>query len=164
MRLPLLISALVILNFHLLSQAHESTNRGTETDSEFEIKVPLFSGSGRYRHPETATINGWLMRFGAEHGIRCDVTEYVKDLNSDVGAIFGLHAFLVHQTKWPCLLDLAGCDFDSHSEFLKAKVMVDPTAIDHPKGFGSEFWHTADWTNHTRKAMGKDHPIACTGI
>ena len=36
--------------------------------------------------------------------------------------IVGLHAALVRQQKWPWLLDLGGCDFDSDSIFQKAKV------------------------------------------
>jgi hypothetical protein len=34
--------------------------------------------------------------------------------------------------------------------------VVDPTALDHPtvKGFGSEFWYEADWTNHTVTVTG----------
>lgn len=72
------------------------------------------------------------------------------------GAIVGLHALLVHQENWPWLLDLGGCDFNSDSEFLKAKVMVDSEAMDHPtvKGMGKEFWYEADWTNHTKVVTG----------
>lgn len=72
------------------------------------------------------------------------------------GGIVGLHALLVHQENWPWLLELGGCDFNSDSEFLKAKIKVDPTAIDHPtvKGMGRDFWYEADWTNHTRSVTG----------
>ena len=70
--------------------------------------------------------------------------------------IVALHAVLVHQDGWPWLQDLGGCDFDSDSEFVKAKVLVDPDAIDHPSvaGHGVEFWYEADWTNHTRSVTG----------
>jgi hypothetical protein len=70
--------------------------------------------------------------------------------------IVGLHAALVHQTGWPWLVELGGCDFDSDSEFLKARVVVDPAAKDHPtvKGQPAEFWVEADWTNHTRSVTG----------
>jgi uncharacterized protein len=66
--------------------------------------------------------------------------------------LVALHAALVHQTKWPWLTELAGCDFDSDSDFLQAKVVIDPTNKDHPsvQGFGPEFNYSADWTNHTR--------------
>lgn len=72
------------------------------------------------------------------------------------GGIVALHAVLVHQDGWPWLQELGGCDFDSDSEFLKAKVLVDPAALNHPtvKGFGSEFWYEADWTNHTVSVTG----------
>ena len=46
--------------------------------------------------------------------------------------IVGLHAALVHQTKWPWLNALGGCDFNSDSDFSKAKVTIDPAAKDHP--------------------------------
>ena len=68
----------------------------------------------------------------------------------------GLHALLVRQEGWPWMLDLGGCDFNSDSEFLRARVVVDPAALDHPavRGHGSEFWYTADWTNHTKSVTG----------
>jgi type 1 glutamine amidotransferase len=70
--------------------------------------------------------------------------------------IVGLHAALVRQTNWPWLNALGGCDFNSDSEFLKAKVIVDPTAKDHPavKGQPVEFEIEADWTNHDRSVTG----------
>lgn len=70
--------------------------------------------------------------------------------------IVGLHAALVHQTKWPWLNQLGGCDFNSDSEFTRAKVMVDPAAKDHPavKGQPAGFEIEADWTNHDRSVTG----------
>ena len=70
--------------------------------------------------------------------------------------IVGLHAALVKQEGWPWLTNLGGCDFNSDSEFLRARVVVDPGAMDHPavKGWGKEFWYTADWSNHTRSVTG----------
>ena len=72
------------------------------------------------------------------------------------GGIVGLHALLVRQEGWPWMLDLGGCDFDSDSDFLRARVVVDREALDHPtvRGHGAEFWYTADWTNHTRSVTG----------
>ncbi|MDP4679382.1 MAG: ThuA domain-containing protein, partial [Cyclobacteriaceae bacterium] len=72
------------------------------------------------------------------------------------GGIVGLHALLVHQENWPWIMELGGCDFNSDSEFLKAKVLVDPEAMNHPtvKGMRKEFWYEADWTNHTRPVTG----------
>lgn len=152
-------------------------------------KVLVFSGTGWYRHPETAAINGWLARLSDELGMQVDVSEDPKDIRNllkryDVlvlnnsneltklfdektrnmlrdwyrsgGGIVALHAALVHQTKWPWFQELAGCDFNSDSEFLKAKVTVDPKMKNHPtvKGFGDGFSYTADWTNHTRTVTG----------
>ena len=70
--------------------------------------------------------------------------------------VVALHAALVHQTRWPWLVELGGCDFNSDSDFLKAKVLVDPEAADHPAVAGqpAEFWVEADWTNHTRPVTG----------
>ena len=72
------------------------------------------------------------------------------------GGIVALHAALVRQTKWDWFNQLAGCDFDSDSEFLEAKVVVDPAAKDHPivRGHGMEFLYSADWTNHDRSVTG----------
>ena len=70
--------------------------------------------------------------------------------------IVALHAALVHQQKWPWLHELAGCDFDSDSDFLEARIVVDPAAKNHPavKGHGMVFNYKADWTNHTRSVTG----------
>src|SRR5438093_6029280 len=70
--------------------------------------------------------------------------------------IVGLHAALVRQTKWPWLHQLGGCDFNSDSDFLKAKITIDPAAKDHPavKGQPAEFVYEADWTNHDRAVTG----------
>ena len=68
------------------------------------------------------------------------------------GGIVALHASLVRQTGWDWFNALAGCDFDSDSEFLPARVVVDPKALDHPtvRGHGASFFYSADWTNHDR--------------
>ena len=152
-------------------------------------KVLVFSGTGWYRHPETAAISGWLARLSDDLKMQIDVTESSKDLklldryqvlvlnNSNQltsildskqrkavedwyakgGGIVALHAALVRQIDWPWLTKLGGCDFDSDSEFLEAKVLVDPAAKNHPtvKGRGKEFRYTADWTNHTESVTGK---------
>ena len=53
-------------------------------------------------------------------------------------------------------MNLGGCDFNSDSEFLKARVIVDPKAKNHPavKGMGDSFEYTADWTNHDKTVTG----------
>lgn len=153
-------------------------------------KVLVFGGTGWYRHPETAAINGWLARLTSDLGMQVDVTETPKDLenlldryqvlvlnNSNQlvkllsheqrvkverwyqrgGGIVALHAALVRQRDWEWLSDLGGCDFDSDSEYLEAKVIVDPEAIKHPavQGFGKTFLYHADWTNHDQSVTGK---------
>ena len=72
------------------------------------------------------------------------------------GGIVALHAALVRQTQWDWFHQLAGCDFNSDSEFLKARVVVDPSAKEHPtvRGFGDSFEYEADWTNHDRSVTG----------
>ncbi len=82
--------------------------------------------------------------------------EAIKRWYEHGGGIVGLHAALVHQQGWPWLLELGGCDFDSDSEFVRARVVVDPAAKDDPlvRGQGAEFWYTADWHNHTRPVTG----------
>lgn len=78
--------------------------------------------------------------------------DQVRDWYRAGGGIVGLHAALVHQTEWEWLHQLGGCDFNSDSEFLEARVVVDPAAKDHPSvsGHGMSFQYAADWTNHTR--------------
>ena len=152
--------------------------------------VLVFGGTGWYRHPETAAINGWLSRLSNELKMQVDVTESAKDISNILsryqvlilnnsnqltkildqkqrkiiedwynkgGGIVALHAALVRQTEWAWLSSLGGCDFDSDSEYLEAKVIVDPSAKNHPtvKGHGMSFMYTADWTNHTESVTGK---------
>lgn len=78
--------------------------------------------------------------------------DQIRDWYRSGGGIVALHAALVHQTEWEWFTKIAGCDFNSDSEFLEAKVIVDPAAIDHPtvRGHGKSFLYTADWTNHTK--------------
>lgn len=80
----------------------------------------------------------------------------VRDWYRKGGGIVALHAALVHQTEWKWFSDIAGCDFNSDSEFLEAEVQVDPEEKNHPTvlGFGPTFQYKADWTNHTRTVTG----------
>lgn len=81
----------------------------------------------------------------------------IEEWYREGGGIVALHGALVRQTAWEWLSALGGCDFDSDSEFLEAKVLVDPKAKNHPtvKGHGIEFRYQADWTNHTESVTGK---------
>jgi len=80
----------------------------------------------------------------------------VRDWYRKGGGIVALHAALVRQTEWKWFNGLAGCDFDSDSEYLEARIIVDPKAKDHPavRGHGMSFWYKADWTNHDRTVTG----------
>ncbi|MGV3605010.1 MAG: ThuA domain-containing protein [Planctomycetaceae bacterium] len=71
--------------------------------------------------------------------------------------IVGLHAALVHQDGWPWLLELGGCDFDSDSDFAKARVIADPSVKQFPglEETPAEFAYSADWHNHTLAVTGK---------
>lgn len=82
--------------------------------------------------------------------------EAVKSWFQAGGGIVGTHAAAVRQEGWPWFLELVGCDFGSDSDFVRAKVVVDPGALDHPAvtGHGPEFLYTADWHNHTRPVTG----------
>ena len=76
----------------------------------------------------------------------------IRDWYRKGGGIVALHAALVHQTEWEWLTKLGGCDFNSDSEFVEAKVTVESSMKDHPtvRGFGPSFMYKADWTNHTQ--------------
>ena len=80
----------------------------------------------------------------------------VRDWYRKGGGIVALHAALVRQTEWKWFNGLAGCDFDSDSEYLEARIVVDPKAKDHPavRGHGVSFRYKADWTNHDRTVTG----------
>ncbi|MGK0185883.1 MAG: type 1 glutamine amidotransferase [Verrucomicrobiales bacterium] len=82
--------------------------------------------------------------------------EVIEDWYAKGGGIVGLHAALVHQQGWQWFHELAGCDFDSDSDYLEAHVVVDPKAKDHPsvKGQPDSFLYKADWTNHTKTVTG----------
>ena len=80
----------------------------------------------------------------------------VQKWHASGGGIVALHASLVRQKNWEWFNQLAGCDFDSDSEYLEARVIVDPEAMEHPsvKGYGRQFAYKADWTNHDRSVTG----------
>lgn len=166
--------------------SQNSPDRGPKATGD----VLVFSGTGWYRHPETAAISGWLARLADDLKMQVDVTETPRDLvalldryqvlvlnnaneltsildNEQMskieqwynagGGIVALHAALVHQNQWKWFSELAGCDFNSDSEFLEARVVVDPAALDHPtvRGFGESFKYKADWTNHDQSVTGR---------
>lgn len=81
----------------------------------------------------------------------------VEDWYHKGGGVVALHAALVHQTEWQWFNELSGADFNSDSEFLEARIVVDPKAKDHPavKGHGDSFMYWADWTNHDQSVTGR---------
>lgn len=80
----------------------------------------------------------------------------IEDWYKQGKGIVALHAALVHQTGWAWFYELAGCDFNSDSAFEKARITVDPAAVDHPavKGQAVSFFYEADWTNHDKSVTG----------
>ena len=80
----------------------------------------------------------------------------IRDWYRAGGGVVALHAALVRQTEWKWFNEIAGCDFNSDSEYLEAKISVDPTTKDHPtvRGQGTSFLYKADWTNHDRSVTG----------
>ena len=69
----LLITGLTISTSSLLAHDRSPTSIG---------KVLVFGGTGWYRHPETAAINGWLSRLSDELKMQVDVTESAKDIST----------------------------------------------------------------------------------
>jgi hypothetical protein len=84
---------------------------------------------------------------------RKSIEDWFKQGNK---GILGLHAALVLQKPWPWLNEVGGADFDSDSDFTKAKIVVDPAAKDDPAVAGEEpeFFYSADWHNHDRVVTG----------
>src|SRR6188474_3726205 len=79
------VSFCLLLGFSTLALAHETeTKSSTKTaKSDGLKKVLLFSGTGWYRHPEIPSLNGWLVRLGAENGIEVDVSETGADITPE---------------------------------------------------------------------------------
>ena len=187
--ISLTFSLFLLFVFSISIEAHDE-NKKSDRGAKDTGNVLVFGGTGWYRHPETAAINGWLARLSGELKMQVDVSESAKDLASildrydvlvlnnsnelvklldektrkkvenwykDGGGIVALHAALVRQTEWKWFTELAGCDFNSDSDYLEARVMIDPKAKDHPaiKGHADSFLYKADWTNHDRSVTGQ---------
>ena len=187
--LPVITLLLFLNGVHAQEHAGHNDVGDEDHDNGNARAVLVFSGTGWYRHPETAAVNGWLARLSEDVGMRIDVTENAGDISKlldryDVlvlnnsneltklfdedqrntirdwyregHGIVALHAALVHQTEWEWFTQLGGCDFNSDSDYLEARVVIDPAATDHPavSGHGTEFMYTADWTNHDRSVTG----------
>ncbi len=72
------------------------------------------------------------------------------------GAIMAMHAGIVQNGTWPELIEIAGCDFDSDSDYMEARFLVDPKAEGDPilAGKKKQFDYTADWLCFNRSVTG----------
>jgi trehalose utilization protein len=66
--------------------------------------------------------------------------------------LVSMHAAGVHHDTWPWYSSLFGTDFDSDSEYVPARVLIDPAAKDHPvaRGLPAAFKLDGDWLNFKR--------------
>ena len=73
------------------------------------------------------------------------------------GGIVSVHAAAVHHGAWDWYADLVGCDFAADSVRTRARVVIDPAAVNHPavKPFAPEFWITEEWLCYDRAVTGQ---------
>lgn len=66
--------------------------------------------------------------------------------------IVALHAAAVHHHTWDWWTTLVGCDFNSDSNRMRARLLVDPASREHPavKGQGPELWVEEEWLCYDR--------------
>ena len=74
----LLITGVIFSKTSLLAHDHKIHDRSPTSIG----KVLVFGGTGWYRHPETAAINGWLSRLSDELKMQVDITESAKDISN----------------------------------------------------------------------------------
>ena len=62
-----------------------------------------------------------------------------KEIQKDIinwfnkgGGIMAMHAGIVQNGTWPELINIAGCDYDSDSDFVEARFLIDPKAEGDP--------------------------------
>ena len=145
--------------------AHAQNRYREHTPSKAGLRVLCFSGTGWYRHPDIPAVNHWLADYQVlllnnantlDKVFNEEQRGIIQAWYAQGGGIVGIHAALVRQEEWPWLHELAGCDFNSDSDFLEARIVVDPEAAEHPavKGHGESFLYKADWTNHTKSVTG----------
>ena len=83
MRLQKIIIVLVLLcNFESSVLAHEKDEIKADRSPKNIGTVLVFAGTGWYRHPETAAINGWLARLSDDIGMQIDISETPKDITT----------------------------------------------------------------------------------
>lgn len=70
--------------------------------------------------------------------------------------LIGIHAAGVHHGTWDWFNGLMGTDFDSDSEYVPARVQVDPGAANHHivRGLEAAFWLDGDWLNFKQSVRG----------
>jgi trehalose utilization protein len=70
--------------------------------------------------------------------------------------LVAMHAAGVHHDTWDWYTGLFGTDFDSDSEYVPARVNVDPSAREHGilKGLPAVFTLDGDWLNFKRSVRG----------
>jgi len=66
--------------------------------------------------------------------------------------IVALHAAAVHHQTWDWWARLVGCDFNSDSARMRARLSIPAEASDHPavRGHGSELWIEEEWLCYDR--------------
>ena len=86
-----------------------------------------------------------------------------KEIQKDIinwfnkgGGIMAMHAGIVQNGTWPELINIAGCDYDSDSDFVEARFLIDPKAEGDPlvAGKKKEFTYTADWLCFNKTVTG----------
>ena len=72
------------------------------------------------------------------------------------GGIMAMHAGIVQNGTWPELIEIAGCDFDSDSDYMEARFLVDSKTEGDPllAGKKKQFMYTADWLCFNRSVTG----------
>ena len=71
--------------------------------------------------------------------------------------IVAVHAAAVHHNAWDWYGALVGCDFAADSDRVRARLVVDPAAADHPavKPFAPEFTVNEEWLCFDRPVTGQ---------
>lgn len=78
--IQIIVTLALAIVFECPAIAHDKDLK-TDHDPKHTGSALVFSGTGWYRHPETAAVNGWLARLADETEIQIDVTESPKDLS-----------------------------------------------------------------------------------
>jgi len=79
-----------------------------------------------------------------------------KKWYSNGGGLMALHAAFVHHKHWDWFSELAACDFDSDSEHVETKIMVDPSFAGNELAAGHKkpFMLDSEWLNFDKSVTG----------